>query len=133
MMSLEKIEEALERDTEGLDRSGLSRPRLLDLALVLSLAAHGLERSIERYSAWIGSENDAAEALKLLGRVKASTLWLRAYRDVAAEEELCRRVVTGRRDALRTVLVVRRMQYHHYKVSEQLRRFLSTLDAEPGY
>lgn len=130
MATLLKIDEALKQDVEGLDHCTPTRQRLLDLATVLTLVTHGLERCIGHYGDMAGSEDDAAEAERILRKVKASTLWLQAYRDVAAEDELCNRIITARREAMRTLLVVRRMELHHRKVWDHLQKFHRQLSSE---
>lgn len=129
LISLPRVEEVLEGEaTAEISLPTLNRLRLIDKATVLLLTIHGLEESIERYSEMAGTEQDAAEAKRMVRATKDSLLWLQVYSAVAAEDEVRRRVLAARRDAIHTLFLVRRMQHRHRQVWESLTRLL---DGEP--
>lgn len=108
--TVQQLESVIDRQVDRFSQGQLHREELLDMATVLSLVVHGLERSADGQAKAPGVELEALRARSALQPVRTCIRWLRDDGRIACVKEMTERLLTAYLDARGAVLVVQHME-----------------------
>lgn len=109
LLTLERIESVFAQHDARLSAGSLTRMQLLDIATVLSCATSTMKRLIDEYREMAGTRSMAEQASATCARVTATMTWLGQHGQEAAEREVALRVSTAHAEAVRVLVLIRRM------------------------